>query len=126
MTLAADFDRPGPIRPTGISIGYIMAGPLPRQERNGAVFMSSASVFIAGLKWLDRPAPGEIAEAQSGWYVTMTVGLHAAILLLLVLALTRIGRMTEDRPGLRLPFLLMILVGILGAAYVVGRDLGLV
>ena len=31
-----------------------------------------------------------------------------------------------DRPGLRLPFTVMILVGIAAAAYVVGVDLGLV
>jgi hypothetical protein len=38
----------------------------------------------------------------------------------------RLPRMTADRPNLRVPFTVMVLVGIVAAAYVVGRDLGLV
>jgi hypothetical protein len=48
------------------------------------------------------------------------------ILLLLLLSLVRLPRMTADRPALRGPFTVMVLVGIVAAAYVVGRDLGLV
>lgn len=88
--------------------------------------MSLASVFIAGMEWFSRPAPGEIVEAEPDWYVTFTVAIHGAILLLLLFALARLGRMTAETPALRLPFLGLILVGIVAAAYVVGRDLGLV
>jgi len=91
-----------------------------------AAFMSVASVFIAGMEYIDRPEPGEFVEAEPDWYVTFNVALHGAILVLLLLALLRVPRMTADRPGLRLPFTVMILVGIAGAAYVVGVDLGLV
>jgi hypothetical protein len=97
-----------------------------RQERFGTVFMSVASVFVAVMEWLDRPGPGEIVEAEPDWYVTFNLALHGAILLLLLFALVRLPRMTADRPGLRLPFTLMVLVGIAAAAYVVGRDFGLV
>lgn len=103
-----------------------MAANQSKQERNAALFMSVASIFIAGMEWLDRPAPGEIVEAEPDWYVTLTVALHGAILLLLLFALARLGRMTAETPTLRLPFLGLILVGIAGAAYVLGRDLGLV
>ncbi len=103
-----------------------MATDQSRQERTGATVMSVASVFIAGMEWLDRPAPGEIVEAEPDWYVTFTVALHGAILALLLFALLRVPRMTADRPGLRVPFTVMVLVGIVAAAYVVGRDLGLV
>ena len=34
--------------------------------------------------------------------------------------------MTADKPGLRTPFLAMILVGIAAAAYVVGIDMGMI
>ena len=103
-----------------------MATDQSRQERIGATVMSVASVFIAGMEWLDRPAPGEIVEAEPDWYVTFTVALHGAILALLLFALLRVPRMTADRPALRGPFTVMVLVGIVAAAYVVGRDLGLV
>lgn len=97
-----------------------------KQERMGAVFMSLASIFIAGMEWIDRPAPGDFVEAEPDWYVTFTAALHGAILLLLLFALVRLQKMTADRPGLRVPFTVMILVGIAAAAYVLGRDLGLV
>ena len=103
-----------------------MAADQSRQERMAAAFMSVASVFIAGMEYIDRPEPGEFVEAEPDWYVTFNVALHGAILVLLLLALLRVPRMTADRPGLRLPFTVMILVGIAGAAYVVGVDLGLV
>lgn len=103
-----------------------MAADQARQERFGAMFMSLASVFIAGMEFLGRPEPGEIVEAEPDWYVMFNAVLHGAILLLLLFALVRLPRMVADRPGQRLPFLLMILVGIVAAAYVLGRDLGLV
>jgi hypothetical protein len=103
-----------------------MAEAQARQERFGAAFMSVGSVFIAAMEWLGRPEPGEIVEAEPDWYVMFNMALHGAILLLLLFALARLPRMTADRPALRLPFTGMILVGILAAAYVVGRDLGLV
>ena len=103
-----------------------MAEAQGKQERMAAAFMSVASVFIAGMEYIDRPAPGEFVEAEPDWYVTFNVALHGAILVLLLLALLRVPRMTADRPGLRLPFTVMILVGIAAAAYVVGVDLGLV
>ena len=103
-----------------------MAADQSRQERFGAVFMSLASVFIAGMEWLNRPAPGTFVEAEPDWYVSFNVVVHGLILLLLLLALARLPRMTADRPGLRAPFTVMVLVGIAAAAYVVGRDLGLV
>ena len=103
-----------------------MAADQSRQERIGATFMSVASVFIAGMEYIDRPEPGEIVEAEPDWYVTFNLALHGAILVLLLFALLRVPRMTADRPGLRLPFTVMILVGIVAAAYVVGVDLGLV
>ena len=96
------------------------------QERMAAAFMSVASVFIAGMEWIDRPEPGEIAEAMPDWYVIFNLALHGAILVLLLVALVRLPRMMADRPGLKLPFTAMILVGIAAAAYVLGRDLGLV
>lgn len=103
-----------------------MAAGQAKQERNAAIFMSLASVFIAGMEWLDRPEPGEFVEAEPDWYVTFTVLLHGAILLLLVLALVRLGKITADTPAQRVPLLGLILAGLVGAAYVVGRDLGLV
>ncbi|MFN5996792.1 MAG: hypothetical protein ACK47C_10630 [Paracoccaceae bacterium] len=103
-----------------------MAQAQAGQERMAAAFMSVASVFIAGMEWIDRPEPGEIAEAMPDWYVTFNLALHGAILVLLLVALVRLPRMMADRPGLKLPFTAMILVGIVAAAYVLGRDLGLV
>ncbi|MBL9048524.1 MAG: hypothetical protein JNK19_00240 [Tabrizicola sp.] len=103
-----------------------MAADQAKQERIGAVVMSVASVVVAGLEWLDRPEPGEIVEAEPDWYVTFTVAIHGLILVLLLVALARLPRLVADRPGLRLPFLVMILVGIVAASYVVGRDLGMV
>lgn len=103
-----------------------MAADQPRQERMAATFMSLASVFIAGMEYIDRPEPGEFVEAEPDWYVTFNLVLHGAILAMLLLALIRLPKMTADRPGLRLPFTAMILVGIAAAAYVVGVDLGMV
>lgn len=97
-----------------------------KQERMGATVMSGASVFIAAMEYLGRPGPGEIVEAEPDWYVTFNLVLHGAILVLLLFALLRLPKMTADRPGLRLPFTGMILVGIVAAAYVVGVDLGMV
>lgn len=97
-----------------------------KQERMGVAFMSVASIFIAGMEYLGRPEPGEFVEAEPDWYVTFNLVLHGAILVLLLLALTRLPKMTADRPGLRGLFLVMTLVGIAAAAYVVGVDLGMV
>ncbi len=103
-----------------------MAADQTRQERIGAVAMSAGSVFIAGMEWLDRPAPGEFVEAEPDWYVTFNLALHGAILVLLIFSLTRLNKIAAERTDLRMPFLVMILVGIVAAAYVVGRDIGLV
>lgn len=97
-----------------------------KQERMGAVVMSGASIFIAAMEYLGRPGPDEFVEAEPDWYVTFNLVLHGAILVLLLFALVRLPKMTADRPGLRLPFTAMILVGIAAAAYVVGVDLGMV
>jgi hypothetical protein len=97
-----------------------------KQERFGAAFMSGASVLIATMEFLDRPGPGEIVEADPDWYITFNVALHGAILILLLVGLVRLPRMVADRPNLRIPLLLLIVVGIVAAAYVLGRDLGLV
>ena len=101
-----------------------MAADQARQERIAAVFMSVGSVFVAAMTWLDRPEPGEFVEPGPDWYMTFTLVLHGVILLLLLVALARLPGMTAGRPGLRLPFMLMILVGIAAAAYVVGQDMG--
>jgi hypothetical protein len=103
-----------------------MADGQAKQERIGATVMSVGSIFIAGMEWFDRPEPGEIVEAMPDWYVTFNLVLHGAILALLLFALVRVPRMAADRPSLRGPFTVMILVGIVAAAYVVGRDLGMV
>lgn len=103
-----------------------MAEAQAKQERMGAVFMSVASVFIAVMEWAGRPEAGEIVEAEPDWYVTFNAALHGAILVLLVVALARLPKMLVDRPSLKGPFTGMILVGILAAAYVLGRDIGLV
>jgi hypothetical protein len=103
-----------------------MATDQARQERIGVTVLSVGSVLIATLEWLGRPAPGDIVEADPDWYVTFNLVLHGALLLLLLVGLARLGRITGDRPGLRVPFTLMILVGIAAAAYVVGMDLGVV
>ena len=103
-----------------------MAADQTRQERIGAVAMSFGSMFIAAMEWFDRPEPGELIEAEPDWYVTFNLALHGAILLLLIFSLTRLNKIAADRTALRLPFLVMILVGIVAAAYVVGRDLGIV
>ena len=97
-----------------------------KQERFGATFMSFASVVIAAMEFVDRPEPGEIVEADPDWYVMFNAALHGAILLLLLFALIRLPSMNADRPALRVPFTLMVLVGIIAAAYVLGRDLGMV
>ena len=103
-----------------------MAADQTKQERIGAIVMSFGSILIAGMEWLDRPEPGELVEAEPDWYVSFNLLLHGAILLLLIVSLIRLNRLVADRPNQRLPFLVMILVGIGAAAYVVGRDLGLV
>lgn len=103
-----------------------MAADQTRQERIGAVVMSVGSILIAGMQLLNRPAPGEIVEAEPGWYVTFQLVLHGAILLLLLVSLLRLPKMTAENPNLRGPFTIMVLVGIVAAAYVVGQDLGLV
>ncbi len=103
-----------------------MASDSSKQERIGATVMSIVSIFVAGMEWLQRPAPGEFVEAEPDWYVTFQIALHGIILLLLLLALARLPRTTADRPALRVPFTVMVLVGIVAAAYVVGQDLGLV
>lgn len=90
------------------------------------MFMSGASVLLAAFAYLGKPAPGEFVEAEPDLYVTFQKVLHGAILLLLILALTRLGKMTAERPGLRLPFLVMMLFGIAGAGYVVALDFELV
>ena len=97
-----------------------------KQERMAAVVMSLGSIFIAAMEFLGRPEAGEFVEPDPDWYVTFTLVLHAAILALLLFSLLRLPRMTADRPGLRMPFTVMVLVGIAAAAYVVGRDMGLV
>jgi surface polysaccharide O-acyltransferase-like enzyme len=97
-----------------------------KQERMAAVVMSLGSIFIAAMEFLDRPEAGELVEADPDWYVIFNLVLHAAILVLLLFALVRLPRSTADRPDLRVPFTVMVLVGIVAAAYVVGRDLGLV
>ena len=103
-----------------------MATDQSKQERIAATVTSVGSILIAGIEFLQRPAPGEIVEAEPDWYVTFQIGLHGVILLLLLFSLVRLPRMTADRPALRGPFTVMVLVGIVAAAYVVGRDLGLV
>ncbi|MBN8632421.1 MAG: hypothetical protein J0L76_16395 [Rhodobacterales bacterium] len=103
-----------------------MATDQSRQERIAAAFMSVASIFIAGMEWLKRPEPGGFVEPEPDWYVMFNVAVHGAILLLLLFALLRLPKMTADRPGLKLPFTVLILVGIVAAAYVVGVDLGMV
>ncbi len=103
-----------------------MADAQGKQERLGATVMSFGSVLIAGMEYISRPAPGEFVEADPDWYVSFTVILHAAILILLIVSLARVRSMTAATPAMRTPFTLMILVGLAAAAYVVGRDLGLV
>ena len=51
---------------------------------------------------------------------------HLSKAMLLIFSLIRLNKLVADRPNQRVPFLVMILVGIGAAAYVVGRDLGLV
>lgn len=103
-----------------------MAADQAKQERIAAMFMSGASVLIAVMEYLDRPAPGEFIEAEPDAYVLFQQVLHGGILLLLIFALTRLPKMTAERPAMRLPFLIVMLVGILAAAYVVARDFNLV
>jgi hypothetical protein len=97
-----------------------------KQERLAAVVASAASILVAGMEFASRPAPGDFVEAEPDWYVSFTAIIHGAILLVLLISLARLTRLTADRPGLRLPFLGMILVGIGAAAYVLGLDLGMV
>lgn len=109
-----------------IERGEHMATDQTRQERIGAVVMSLGSIVIAGMELSDRPAPGEIVEAEPDWYVTFQLVLHGVILLLLLVSLVRLPKMTAENTALRLPFTIMVLVGIVAAAYIVGRDLGMV
>ena len=102
-----------------------MATSQSKQERVGAMVMSGASVLIAVMAHLDRPEQGEFVEAMPDAYVLFTQILHGAILVLLIFALTRLSKMTAERPGLRVPFLVMMLVGIAAAGYVVARDFNL-
>jgi hypothetical protein len=103
-----------------------MAEAQARQERFAAIFMSCGALLVAGMEFLGRPAPGEFVEPDPDWYANFTIALHGAILLLLLFALIRLPKTTADRPGLRLPLTLLVLVGIAAAAYVVGVDLGMV
>jgi hypothetical protein len=102
-----------------------MAQGQAKQERMAAIVMSGASIVLAGFAWLSRPEPGAFVEAEPDAYVLFQKVLHGAILLLLVVALTRLAKMTEERPGLRVPFLVMMVLGIAGAAYVVALDFNL-
>ena len=92
----------------------------------GALVVSAGSVAIALMTLLDSPAQGEMTEAVPDWYGWMTTGLHGIVLLFLLLFLAQTGRITADRPALRLPTLAAILVGIAAAAYVLARDFNLV
>jgi hypothetical protein len=103
-----------------------MSDARAKQERTGTTAISLVAVFLAVMAWIDRPEPGAIVEAVPDWYSALNLALHGAILALLLVALLRLPRMIADRAGLRLPFLAMILVGVVAAAYVLGRDLGLV
>jgi hypothetical protein len=103
-----------------------MAPAQAKQERMAAMFMSVASVFLAIFAYLGQPAPGEFVEAEPDAYVLFQKILHGAILLLLVFALTRVGKMTEDTPGLKVPLVVMALFGIVGAAYVVALDFNVI
>jgi hypothetical protein len=103
-----------------------MATDTVRQERLAAMFVSVGALFIAAMEWLSRPAPGDFVEADPDWYVMFNVVIHGAMLVVLMIFLARVGRLTAAQPGQRIPLTLLILVGIAAAAYVVGRDLGLV
>ena len=103
-----------------------MAEAQAKQERLGVTVMSAGSILIAVMEFLDRPEPGQFIEAEPDWYVTFNFLLHGAILILLLAFLFRLPKMMADWPAMCLPFLAMMLVGITAAAYVVGRDLGLV
>jgi hypothetical protein len=103
-----------------------MARDMTRQNWLAALAVSAGSVFVAVLAYLDTPDPGTITEAMPDWYVWFTVALHGVILVFLLLFLAQLGRITADRPGLRLPTLLAILVGIVAAAYVLARDFNMV
>lgn len=103
-----------------------MATDPSRQERTRALLTSLAAVFIAGMEWANSPAPGDFVEPDPVWYANFTIALHGLFLLFLLFNLARLNAMTADRPGLRLPILAAILVGVSAAAYVVGRDFGMI
>jgi len=103
-----------------------MAESSAMQERIAALVMSGVSILMGGIKFLDKPDPDQLVELPPDWYMNFTLILHGVILLALLVSLARVGKMTEEKRGLRLPFLILILAGIVGAAYVVGRDLGMV
>jgi|GEM_PF-1597127 len=96
-----------------------------KQERVAVMFMSGASVVLALFSYLSQPEAGAFVEAEPDLYVLFKKILHGAILLLLVLGLTRLPKMTVERPALRLPFLVMMLFGIAAAGYVVALDFDL-
>ena len=102
-----------------------MANTSARQERLGATVMSLGSVFMAVMKWIDQPAPGEIEEMGPDWYENFSLFLYGALVVFLLLSLLRLPAMTAERPGLRAPFAGLILVGIAAAAYVLAQELGL-
>ncbi|MEO8531769.1 MAG: hypothetical protein ABI459_11130 [Deltaproteobacteria bacterium] len=99
-----------------------MAKEQANQERTAAMFMSGASVVLAVFAHLSRPEVGAFVEAEPDLYVLFKKVLHGLILLILVFMVTRVSKITADRPGLRLPLLVMMLFGIGGAAYVVALD----
>lgn len=103
-----------------------MAAHKARQERLGVTVLSIGALFLAAMGFLDRPEPGEIAEELPAWYMNFKAVLHGAMVIFLLVGLARLQGMTADRPALRLPLLLLMLAGVLGAAYVLGQDLGLV
>lgn len=97
-----------------------------RQERARAFLTSLAAIFIAGLAWANSPAPGAPVEPYPQWYASLTVALHGLFLLFLLFNLARLNAMTADRLGLRLPILVAVLAGLGSAAYVLGRDFGVI
>jgi uncharacterized membrane protein len=91
-----------------------------------ALAVSAGSVFVAGMTFFGARAPDAIAEAPPDWYVWFTAGLHGLILAFLLLFLAQLGRITAERPALRLPTLAALLVGIAAAVYVLAKDFNLV
>lgn len=96
-----------------------------KQERLGVTVLAVGALFLAAMGWIERPEPGEIAEQLPGWYMGFKAVLHGGMLLLLLVGLARLRGMTETTPALRVPLTLLILAGVVGAAYVLGQDLGM-